>query len=544
MTPISIIRRRLSSKSSSPLSKSSVEPDNTIGAQSAIQRKASSPEKKKLLMGEKNQSPQRTSYLSSPVVASAEELKHIANPEKQQLALVEKVHFCSQRANFDSVDAKDIAYRDTKRKTLLELVDFLNTLSQNSTGSNPSAGSYGRKDGSADQQVGSGPYATGIFTEVTLKAMVFMISENIFIEGSPQLDDYDPEEDDPVLDPGWPHKQVVLEFLLRLIVSPDLNTKLAKKTGIFDQAFLVKLIHRFETDDHRERDYLKSILHRVYGKFFTHRKFIREQISFTFSRYIDTTSKHHGIAELLEILGSIINGFALPLKKEHLQFLRKSLMPLHKSRHYSQYQQQLSYCVTQYIEKQKATAIFVISELLHLWPWSNSQKQVLFVSELEEVLEALHPLNDQIIQILGEVSEDLFSHLARCVSSDHFQVAERALFLWNNQTLSANGCLSFAFADKALPLLYSSLSHNVEEELQTETATVHWNSTVATLSERVLTLYKQGLSESNYSALIDAAEQSTEARQKRAQARESKWKEILKVASELSAPPVETTEDT
>ena len=33
--------------------------------------------------------------------------------------------------------------------------------------------------------------------------------------------------------------------------------------------------------------------------------------------------RHNGIGELLEILGSIINGFAIPLKREHLQFLEK-----------------------------------------------------------------------------------------------------------------------------------------------------------------------------------------------------------------------------
>ena len=39
--------------------------------------------------------------------------------------------------------------------------------------------------------------------------------------------------------------------------------------------------------------------------------------------------RHNGMGELLEILGSIINGFAIPLKKEHLQFLEKALLPLH-----------------------------------------------------------------------------------------------------------------------------------------------------------------------------------------------------------------------
>jgi serine/threonine-protein phosphatase 2A regulatory subunit B' len=34
-----------------------------------------------------------------------------------------------------------------------------------------------------------------------------------------------------------------------------------------------------------------------------------------FYKYVYETGRHNGIAELLEILGSIINGFAIPLKK-------------------------------------------------------------------------------------------------------------------------------------------------------------------------------------------------------------------------------------
>ena len=52
-------------------------------------------------------------------------------------------------------------------------------------------------------------------------------------------------------------------------------------------------------------------------------------------------------AELLEILGSIINGFALPLKDEHKNFLIRALLPLHKPKCLPQYHQQLSYCITQ-----------------------------------------------------------------------------------------------------------------------------------------------------------------------------------------------------
>ena len=71
------------------------------------------------------------------------------------------------------------------------------------------------------------------------------------------------------------------------------------------------------SEDPREREYLKTILHRIYGKFMVHRPFIRKAINHVFFRFIFETERHNGVAELLEILGSIINGFALPLKEEH-----------------------------------------------------------------------------------------------------------------------------------------------------------------------------------------------------------------------------------
>lgn len=45
------------------------------------------------------------------------------------------------------------------------------------------------------------------------------------------------------------------------------------------------------------------------------RSFIRKAIGNVFFRFVYETEKHNGIGELLEILGSIINGFALPLKQ-------------------------------------------------------------------------------------------------------------------------------------------------------------------------------------------------------------------------------------
>eukprot|EP00479_Gromia_sphaerica_P014669 TRINITY_DN8882_c0_g1_i1.p5 TRINITY_DN8882_c0_g1~~TRINITY_DN8882_c0_g1_i1.p5 ORF type:complete len:65 (-),score=15.91 TRINITY_DN8882_c0_g1_i1:13-207(-) len=59
-----------------------------------------------------------------------------------------------------------------------------------------------------------------------------MVSANLFRALPPSPNEiFDPEEDDPVLDPSWPHLQIVYEFLLRFVVSTDTDTKLLKNTS-------------------------------------------------------------------------------------------------------------------------------------------------------------------------------------------------------------------------------------------------------------------------------------------------------------------------
>ena len=69
----------------------------------------------------------------------------------------------------------------------------------------------------------------------------------------------------------------------------------------------------------------------------------------------------------------------------------------------------------------------VIMNLLRFWPKVHSPKEVMFLNELEEILDVIEPAEFQKVMI------PLFNQLAKCVSSPHFQVAERALYYWNNE---------------------------------------------------------------------------------------------------------------
>ena len=52
-----------------------------------------------------------------------------------------------------------------------------------------------------------------------------------------------------------------------------------------DQSFVVQLLELFDSEDPRERDFLKTILHRIYGKFLGLRTHIRRHINHVFFRY-------------------------------------------------------------------------------------------------------------------------------------------------------------------------------------------------------------------------------------------------------------------
>ncbi|KAG8384923.1 hypothetical protein BUALT_Bualt04G0168600 [Buddleja alternifolia] len=368
--------------------------------------------------------------------------RDVPNAEKQNLFLRKLIMCC---VVFDFTDpTKNLKEKEVKRQTLVELVDYITS-------------------------------ANGKFNETVMQEMVRMVSINLFRTLSTQprenklVEGFDLEEEEPLMDPAWPHLQIVYEFLLRFVASPETDAKLAKR--YIDHSFVLKLLDLFDSEDPREREYLKTVLHRVYGKFMVHRPFIRKGINNIFFRFVFETEKHNGIAELLEILGSIINGFALPLKEEHKLFLVRVLIPLHKPKCIPMYHQQLSYCITQFVEKDCKLADTVIRGLLKYWPITNSSKEGMFLGELEEVLEATQPPEFQRCMV------PLFRQIGRCLSSSHFQVAERALFLWNNDHIEN---LIKQNRKVILPIIFPSLEKNARN---------HWNQAVRSLTLNVRKIF-------------------------------------------------------
>ena len=61
---------------------------------------------------------------------------------------------------------------------------------------------------------------------------------------------------------------------------------------------------------------------------------IRKAITDCFHSLIHENVKFNGAPELLDILASIISGFAVPLREEHIIFFKYIIIPLHKVKNF------------------------------------------------------------------------------------------------------------------------------------------------------------------------------------------------------------------
>ncbi|XP_036094130.1 serine/threonine-protein phosphatase 2A 56 kDa regulatory subunit gamma isoform isoform X3 [Rousettus aegyptiacus] len=445
--------------------------NSLITAPSTSSSKIKVPLSQPTVKKEKRQNSSRFSITSNRELQKLSSLKDVP-PADQEKLFIQKLRQCCVLFDFVSDPLSDLKWKEVKRAALSEMVEYIT-------------------------------HNRNVITEPIYPEVVHMFAVNMFRtlppSSNPTGAEFDPEEDEPTLEAAWPHLQLVYEFFLRFLESPDFQPNIAKK--YIDQKFVLQvrrtwagraealvcresarplsvffflqLLELFDSEDPRERDFLKTTLHRIYGKFLGLRAYIRKQINNIFYRFIYETEHHNGIAELLEILGSIINGFALPLKEEHKIFLLKVLLPLHKVKSLSVYHPQLAYCVVQFLEKDSTLTEPVVMALLKYWPKTHSPKEVMFLNELEEILDVIEP--SEFVKIM----EPLFRQLAKCVSSPHFQVAERALYYWNNEYIMS---LISDNAAKILPIMFPSLYRNSK---------THWNKTIHGLIYNALKLFME-----------------------------------------------------
>jgi len=352
-----------------------------------------------------------------------------------------------------------------------------------------------------------------------------MTAANLFRALPPSpYEDWDPEEDDEegdeVKDPAWVHVKIVYELLFYFMVSKQVTSEVIHRT--LTESYVQNLVHLFRTKDVSERDYLKNIIHRIYQRFLGFRPLIRKAIgevlsSRTFKQPpgmpsvipypVIEMNGSVGIGELLEIWATIVSGFRVPLREDNIDFLQKVLIPMHKNRSLNHYHIQLGYCILCYVDKDPRLAAPVIEGLLKYWPRQSSKKELLFLQELEEVLDL--GSRAEVICLLPR----LFKQIGRCVMSENSQVAERSLLLWNKDVITT---LTADHRVAILPVLYPAITH------------IHWNSQVNELAGNIVRMFKE-MDIKLWERTTRARSEQDESLDKKKETRQQKWDQIRRM---------------
>ena len=124
---------------------------------------------------------------------------------------------------------------------------------------------------------------------------------------------------------------------------------------------------------------------------------------------------------------------------------------------------QLSYCMVLFVSKDHTLSREVIRGLLRYWPVGNSNKQSMFLNELEDLFEYVQPDDLECFK------DQLALRLTKDLGGLHFQVAERTLGLW-----SSDRFVELVLGDPAgrqafLPAIFPALFANQE---------YHWHECV------------------------------------------------------------------
>lgn len=168
--------------------------------------------------------------------------------------------------------------------------------------------------------------------------------------------------------------------------------------------------------------------------------------------------------------------------------------------------------MVQFIDKDQTLTEPVVHSLLKYWPKVHSPKEVMLLNELEEVLDAIESSEFKKVMV------PLFYQLARCVSSPHFQVAERALYFWNNECIMA---LVSENIETILPIMFPVLYKNSKN---------HWNKTIHGLIYNALKLFMEedqklfDMCTQNFNRQLHSETNKDEERQRKWEAVEAKAK--------------------
>lgn len=430
---------------------------------------------------------------------SMKNLTDCSNDNERQSLMKEKLELCAVTCNFtEEGDGEEMSRIENKKDLLLEVLQCMS----------------GNKWSSIE----------------LLQQCIETIWTNLF-RALPDANMIKTDANDDEMDfrdPSWDHLQLIYELTFHVVTNTHIDKKTMKKH--LQGAFLENLIHLFSSADDREPQYVKIIVHAIYGRFMALRKSIRKHLSDYCYRYVylstfrDVTS-WQGLPEILEIFCSIFQGLNVPVKPDYHVVLRNVIVPLHKAFHLDEFHEQLLQCCTQFVTKDPYSAPVILGGMLRFWPKFSPLKEQLFITEIVHILNVCvrHPTVKQSDPAFATITIAVLQQFVECMTSNHHQVAERSLMVWRDETVRI--CVDL-HREKIWPSIYKALQHNKEK---------YWLAAIRNINRQIMSDFKRR--DPEFFEKIERQQQSMDVARKREskmtkqESREQRWIRLKQLAT-------------
>lgn len=102
------------------------------------------------------------------------------------------------------------------------------------------------------------------------------------------------------------------------------------------------------------------------------------------------------------------------------------MLPMHKVQTNPAFFEQLMRGCMLYLTKDRALAPLLIEAILKYWPFASTEKEMLFLTELLEVIEVADPVS------IDYLIPRLFKRLVKCIGGQNMHVCDRAMCFFEN----------------------------------------------------------------------------------------------------------------
>lgn len=285
-----------------------------------------------------------------------------------------------------------------------------------------------------------------------------MITTNIFrplpAKKAAELDATDEgAQFDEVQDKSWPTLIVIYEILLHIIKHPAISESTLKH--FLTESYIQNLLDLFESNNANERDYLKQIVHKLYAKVIKRRKTFRKMFNNQFISLVYERPTSNGANEILDIYSSIISGFAVPLRPEHVDFFKHFLTPLLKVQTCSNFYEELLRCILIFLNKDKNLSKTLLNTILEFWPYGNTAKELGFLITLYEAMDFIADVDS-----FEDFLFPLFKRIAQCLNSEHVQVIDRCMTFFERDSLLN---IIKVYAEDVFPIIVPPIERQLKE---------------------------------------------------------------------------------